>query len=60
MKEIFNVNFYHDDIEISRKTYRCSYGQMIRFARERAIKIDADYFWHIKYLRKFEINKEED
>ncbi len=57
MKEAIKISFYdEDDKEIGRRTYH-NYGQMIYQAKRHSRKIQAKYFWHIEYLRKFEIDE---
>ena len=60
MKEERHVSFYDKEgKEISRRTYRGTYGGMIYQARKRAKKIGAEYFWHKIYLRKFSMETED-
>ena len=58
-KEQINISFYDkDEKEISRRTYS-SYGGALYHAKRHAKKIGASFFWHIQYLRKFEMEDED-
>ena len=60
VKEEIHINFYDEnEKEIGRKTYS-SYGAMIYHAKRHAKKIGASFFYHIHYLRRFEVEKEDD
>lgn len=59
-EEVYNVSFYDEnEMEIGRKTYK-TYGGMITYAYRYADKIGAKFFWHVKYLRRFEVYEDEE
>ncbi len=58
-KEYRAVFYDEDEKEISRKTYK-TYGGMINYGYKHADKIGAIFFYHVEYLRRFEVYEDDE